>query len=228
MNPNQMKFCGDLTSLEKANVVYSEYGFKSDAPSHMHWHFIRPLIELSGVRTCKARVLDVGCGNGSTVAEFLALGCDVVGIDLSQEGIELARRRYPAARFECLPADDHILDNLQCEPFDVVISTEVIEHLYDPHAFALGCYRALRPGGRFVISTPYHGYLKNLFLSLCDRWDRHTNPLWRGGHIKFWSRKTLSQLLTRAGFVNFRFRGAGRIPYLWMTMVIAADRPMDS
>ena len=213
---------------EKANLVYSEYGFKSDAPSHMHRHFIGPLIELSGVRKRNVRVLDVGCGNGSTVGEFLALRCEVVGIDLSKEGIEVARRAYPTARFECLPADDHILENLQCEPFDVVISTEVIEHLYDPHSFVLGCYRALRPGGRFVLSTPYHGYLKNLLLSLFNRWDQHLSSLWRGGHIKFWSRKTLSQLLTGIGFVNLRFRGAGRIPYLWMTMVMAADRPIDS
>ena len=215
-------------SPKKANAVYREYGFKSDAPSHMHRRFIGPLIELSGVRKHNARVLDVGCGNGSTVAEFLTLGCDVVGIDLSQEGIELARKRYPAARFECLPADDHILENLQCEPFEVVISTEVIEHLYDPHSFVRGCYRALRPGGRFVLSTPYHGYLKNLLLSFFNRWDRHANPLWQGGHIKLWSRKTLSLLLTGPGFVNLRFRGAGRIPHLWMTMVMAADRPIDS
>jgi 2-polyprenyl-3-methyl-5-hydroxy-6-metoxy-1,4-benzoquinol methylase len=204
---------------------YREYGFKTGAPSHMHQHFIGPLLELSGGRKNKARVLDVGCGNGSTVGEFFALGCKVVGIDLSEEGIERARKTYPAARFECLPADDHILENLQCEPFDVVISTEVIEHLYDPHSFVRGCYRALRPGGRFVLSTPYHGYLKNLLLSFFNRWDRHANPLWHGGHIKLWSRKTLSQLLTESGFVNLQFRGAGRVPYLWMTMLMSGDRP---
>jgi hypothetical protein len=86
----------------------------------------------------------------------------------------------------------------------------------------------LRPGGRFICSTPYHGYLKNLALALCNRWDQHANPLWRGGHIKFWSRKTLSQLLTDVGFVNLRFSGAGRISYLWMTMLMAADRPKES
>jgi 2-polyprenyl-3-methyl-5-hydroxy-6-metoxy-1,4-benzoquinol methylase len=177
----------------------------------------------------KRRVLDVGCGNGFTAGLLLENGCDVVGIDNSRDGIEIARDTYPQGRFEILSAEtDNLLSVLNCEPFDLVVSTEVIEHVYDPHAFVLACYTALRPGGRFICSTPYHGYLKNLALALVNRWDRHANPLWRGGHIKFWSRKTLSQLLTDAGFVNLQFRGAGRMPYLWMTMLISGERPKES
>lgn len=210
--------------------AYHEYPFDNPAASHMHRHFLPPLFELCGkhLQPGGRRVLDVGCGNGSTVGEFLAKGCEVAGIDLSSKGIALARQSHPAARFEIFPADDHILENLQCEPFDIVISTEVVEHLYDPHAFARGCYNALRPGGRFVVSTPYHGYLKNLALAALNKFDTHANPLWRGGHIKLWSRKTLTALLRETGFINLRFRGAGRIPYLWMTMLMAADRPTGS
>ena len=67
--------------------------------------------------------------------------------------------------------------------------------------------------------------MKNLVLSLAGMWDSHANPLWDGGHIKLWSRKTLTSLLTETGFTNFRFHGAGRMPYLWMTMVMSADKP---
>jgi hypothetical protein len=62
-------------------------------------------------------------------------------------------------------------------------------------------------------------------LALANRWDAHANPLWDGGHIKLWSRKTLARLLTETGFVNVQFRGAGRLPFLWMTMVMAGDKP---
>jgi hypothetical protein len=65
-----------------------------------------------------------------------------------------------------------------------------------------------------IISTPYHGYLKNLVLALGNKWDSHLTPLWDGGHIKLWSRKTLSQLLSEAGFHVVRFIGAGRLPFL--------------
>ena len=85
------------------------------------------------------RVLDVGCGNGFLLGHFLKKGCTVVGIDLSEQGVALARRTYPKGRFELLSADDKILDVLGEAPFDIVISTEVIEHLYAPRDFGRGC-----------------------------------------------------------------------------------------
>ena len=173
------------------------------------------------------RVLDVGCGNGFLAGRFLQRGYKVVGLDLSEEGIAIARKTYPAARFEVFPADEHVLENLNEAPFDLVVSTEVVEHLYAPRPFVQGCYSALRPGGRFICSTPYHGYMKNLALSLMGKWDAHANPLWDGGHIKMWSRRTLFQLLAASGFVNLRFRGVGRLPWIWMSMVVAGDRPCD-
>jgi 2-polyprenyl-6-hydroxyphenyl methylase/3-demethylubiquinone-9 3-methyltransferase len=145
-------------------------------------------------------------------------------MDLSESGIALARKAYPNCRFELASATAPLLQQLAVPPFDLVVSTEVVEHLYDPRTYARACFAALRPGGRFICTTPYHGYLKNLAICLAGKWDSHHSPLWDGGHIKFWSRVTLTQLLSEAGFTNFKFRGAGRIPWLWMTMVIAADR----
>jgi len=125
-----------------------------------------------------------------------------------------------------LPADETILQKLGELPFDIVISTEVVEHLYAPREWARGCFGALRPGGRFICTTPYHGYLKNLVISLAGKWDSHANPLWDGGHIKLWSKRTLTKLLSEVGFRNFEFRGAGRLPGLWMTMIVRAEKPL--
>jgi hypothetical protein len=72
--------------------------------------------------------------------------------------------------------------------------------------------------------TPYHGYLKNLALSVFDKWDFHHTPLWHGGHIKFWSKRTLTQLLTDSGFDVVEFHGVGRLPYLWKSMVLVATK----
>lgn len=206
---------------------YRDYGFPHAGASHMHALFMPVVFELAGAVGPGTRVLDVGCGNGFTCGEFLRRGCSVVGIDPSQQGIELARREFPSGRFEVMQADERILEGLAEEPFDIVLSTEVIEHLYSPRAWARGCRRALKPGGRLVCTTPYHGYLKNLLLSILGKWDSHANPLWDGGHIKLWSRKTLRLLLEEAGFEKLEFRGVGRAPYLWMTMAVVVTRPKD-
>jgi hypothetical protein len=108
---------------------------------------------------------------------------------------------------------------------DAVVSTEVVEHLYAPRPYARRCFEAVRRGGRFVCTTPYHGYLKNLAISVCGKWDSHVNPWWDGGHIKLWSRRSLSRLLTETGFRNLQFAGVGRVSRLWMSMAVAGDRP---
>ena len=115
---------------------------------------------------------------------------------------------------------------LRLEPFNLVVSMEVVEHVYSPRQWARGCYKALKPGGFLICSTPYHGYLKNLALSLFNKWDSHWSPLYEGGHIKFWSRKTLTKLLSDAGFraEGISFRGAGRLPYLWKSMLLRATK----
>jgi hypothetical protein len=61
-----------------------------------------------------------------------------------------------------------------------------------------------------------------------DRFARRGVPppaeLWSGGHIKFWSRKTLTQLLADSGFINIRFEGLGSVPYVWKSMQLAAEK----
>jgi len=172
-----------------------------------------------------SRILDAGCGNGSLTREFARMGHTVTGIDLSRNGIEIARAQCPEGRFEVLAADRHMLEHLNEPPFDLVYSVEVIEHLYDPISFLEGCFLATRPGGMFLCSTPYHGYLKNLAISLTNGWDRHADPLDQGGHIKFFSEKTLTRALRMAGFVKPGFVRSGRTPLLGKSMIAAATRP---
>ena len=200
--------------------------YTSAAPLHTFAYILNPVIDLASPIDSSTRILDIGCGNAAIAGELRKrFKCKVVGLDLSVDGIEIARKTYPDCRFEVLAADENVLANLQEDPFDRVISTEVVEHLYDPKSYIRGCFSALRSGGRLIVSTPYHGYLKNLSISLANGWDSHINPLWDGGHIKFWSRRSLTQLMSEGGFTDFRFRGAGRLPYLWKSMVMSAVRP---
>ena len=107
--------------------------------------------------------------------------------------------------------------------FDVVISVEVIEHLFDPKQLIRSAKQCLKPGGTLILTTPYHGYWKNLALALSGKMDSHHTVLWDGGHIKFFSVPTLTQLLTTEGCTNIQFHFAGRFPYLWKSMLCSCQ-----
>jgi 2-polyprenyl-3-methyl-5-hydroxy-6-metoxy-1,4-benzoquinol methylase len=83
------------------------------------------------------------------------MGHQVTGIDLSRKGIEFARASCPEGRFEVLPADEHVLQNLNAAPFDLVFSVEVIEHLYDPKSFLRDAWRPQNREGCFYAALPF-------------------------------------------------------------------------
>ncbi len=202
-----------------------EFGF-TEKPEHTQAYLWPVILRLAGKMTPGMRILDLGCGNGSMAALFANEGCSVLGVDPSKQGVAHARsRNLPNTQFMEGLATPDLINQLGVEPFDMVISTEVVEHLYAPRDWAACAFHALRPGGAAICSTPYHGYAKNLLLALTGKLDRHFTALWDGGHIKFWSPKTLDMLLTEAGFGNTTWRGAGRMPPLYMSMVMRAERP---
>lgn len=179
-----------------------------------------------GMQAERARVLDLGCGNGALVDQLCHWDYEVVGVDPSPSGINQCRARCPGIVFFKASADPRELASLGLSGFDIVISTEVVEHCYSPRLWAAAALEVLRPGGVLICSTPYHGYFKNLALALSGKLDAHFTALWDGGHIKFWSRATLSTLLEESGFQMLEFRGAGRWPWLWKSMLIAARKPL--
>jgi len=199
-----------------------EYGWKSaDGPASCE--YLSPAV-LDVLRKLKVkRICDVGCGNARLTSHLYNAGYDVVGLDNDIGGIEIARRNYPHIPFYKLGVQDDPVETLAHEPFfEAVVSTEVVEHLFSPRSLPLFAHALLSRGGQLIISTPYHGYLKNLALSLINKWDFHHTPLWEGGHIKFWSRNTLSRLLSDNGFIVQGFYGVGRVPFLWKSMIIVA------
>jgi 2-polyprenyl-3-methyl-5-hydroxy-6-metoxy-1,4-benzoquinol methylase len=106
----------------------------------------------------------------------------------------------------------------------VVLSFEVVEHVFFPRKFAACLYALADWGGLAVVSTPYHGYFKNLAVTLTNKMDSHFTALWDYGHIKFWSMKTLAALLHEAGFSAVSFVRVGRIPILAKSMIAVARK----
>lgn len=211
------------------NRSIPDYGWHSGEAEQSH-DYLQPVV-LSAlrvsapVRATPLRVFDAGCGNGALLHKLQLSGYEVSGCDASESGVAQARKLCgDRVQVERLSVYED-LDAVFGPNWDVVISTEVIEHLYAPRDFIQQAKQLLKPGGTLILSTPYHGYLKNLALAAAGALDHHFTALWDGGHIKFWSYPTLKRLLHEFGFADFSFFGAGRLPWLWKSMVVVARKP---
>lgn len=134
------------------------------------WRIVRQCI--SGVQA-GGTILDAGCGHGFISGEILRLGYRVYGIDSSAPEIKHCRRDIPEGTFHQASICDPGIRRLIADPVDAILAIEVIEHLYSPAGFAENCRALLKPGGFLVISTPFHGFWKNLLLAATGRLDRH-------------------------------------------------------
>ncbi|PTB20589.1 SAM-dependent methyltransferase [Trinickia symbiotica] len=201
-----------------------DYGWATESGPESCGYVAPRILELLGVLDVR-RVLDIGAGNGALCAELAKAGYEVAGVEYDPKGVQLAKSAHPNIPFYNFGVEDDPARLLAHErAFDAIVSTEVVEHLFSPHLLPIYASRCLKAGGYFILSTPYHGYLKNLALSALNQWDAHHTPLWHGGHIKFWSRATLTALLSANGFQVVGFSGVGRLPYLWKSMVLVARK----
>jgi 2-polyprenyl-3-methyl-5-hydroxy-6-metoxy-1,4-benzoquinol methylase len=178
--------------------------------------FVELVKKLDGVRS----ICDLGCGNGHISGRLAALGYNVTGVDASASGIQIAQRAYPGVEFVQALIDR----DLSIGQFDLVISSDVIEHLYRPSDLLEATGSLVKPGGQVLLGTPYHGYLKNLMLAASGRMDAHFSALHDGGHIKFFSVNTLSKLMRAHGFDDLSFTFYGRAPWLWKNMICHARK----
>lgn len=152
---------------------------------------------------------------------------NVWGFDASISGIKVAKEKFTEIkdRFEIHNAYNKKLpSSFPQRDYDVVLSVEVIEHLYSPNKYLENVSEYLKPNGYLILSTPYHGYFKNLVISLLNKWDKHHTVNWEGGHIKFFSKYTMLQLASQHRLKLVKFYGSGRLPYLWKSMVIVAQK----
>lgn len=106
----------------------------------------------------KSEVLDLGCGAGNVSALYREKGCRVVGLDISENAIELAKKQGIEARewdLNKMPLP------FREESFDVVILSDVLEHIVAPISLLKEIKRILKRGGKLIISVPNFARLGN-------------------------------------------------------------------
>lgn len=101
------------------------------------------------------RVLDVGCGGGLLSEAMAELGAQVIAIDVVERNIEIARLHAAKSALAIdyrLSSVEHLLAD-GCEPFDLVLNMEVVEHVADLDSYMSACCALVRPGGKQVVAT---------------------------------------------------------------------------
>jgi SAM-dependent methyltransferase len=191
-----------------------EYKYSTDAPAWTDdFLWPRVLEILKGSAPPPNRAFELGCGNGATARMLAAEGYSVTAVDPSQSGVAIAKRHeHENLKFEVGSTQDDLA--AKYGQFPIVLSLEVIEHCPSSREFMRSFASLLAPGGLGIISTPYHGYLKNLAVVASGRFDRHFDPLWEGGHLKFFTLAKLRQLFAESGFNRYELHRLGRVPVL--------------
>lgn len=157
---------------------------KSAALEDRHWWYAgrRALIRRKVRHIPPGRALDVGAGSGGNTAVLRKLGWQVAALEYSPAAAALcAGRGIPTVRADArrLPFPD--------EHFDLVMSTDLWEHVEDHRTVAQEALRVLRPGGVLLLAVP----------SGMDLWSGHDVAL---GHVRRYERQELVDLVTDAGF----------------------------
>lgn len=214
----------DLAQAEGTDSVSvrTEYEWHGAGHAHNHKVLLPKLQEVLGFGAGK-RLIDLGCGNGSMTAAFADRSYRTVGVDIAASGVRHAQQAHPDLEFLAHDLGEPLPRRLH-QRFDVALSAEVIEHLLLPRSLFRRADEALKPGGRLVITTPYHGWLKNLALAVTNKFDGHWSPGWDYGHVKFFSRATLIEMTNECGFTVESVHRVGRIPALAMSMVLVARK----
>jgi SAM-dependent methyltransferase len=166
-------------------------------------------------------VLDVGCGEGQLTAALAAAGFDVVGLDVAEVPLRRARELHVGLDVRRIPPDGEW--PLADASFDAVWAGETIEHVTDTAGWLSELRRVLRSGGRLLLSTPAHERLTQLGLALsAQRFEAHFDP--RSDHVRFYTRRSLEQLLADFGFEQIELRAAGGFPGARCTLLASAVR----
>jgi SAM-dependent methyltransferase len=168
------------------------------------------------------RVLDAGCGSGRHLCEsFRTPGVDVAGVDLNRDDLGKAKgflslmAKEQKGRWLVAQADVTKLPFADGS-FDIVICSEVLEHIVDNRTAVAELVRVLKPGGDLVVTVP-----RFLPERICWAISRayHHEP---GGHIRIYRKRELMDLLEAAGVRCRRilYRHGLHAPYWWLKCLV--------
>lgn len=232
-------------SVEKE---YSRYTTYQDAEDFKRLDFI--VNSINDLEKKDAYILDIGCGNGNISLALGALGYNVLGVDIDMVSIAnaTALNKFENVRFEVSDANTFSIN----DNFDVIICSEVLEHLEQPWELVKSIYRILKPGGLLVATVPNGQGPREVLVTRPMLWlhDKelgrpidafkrllgYTNTTLQSAnedltHTQFFSVSTFRKLIETAGFIQKGWGNSnfiGRVfPYSILTRKSYALQKLD-
>jgi len=163
-----------------------------------------------------ARLLEIGCGNGSVLEKMQKRGWRVEGVEFDPECI----KRVEARGLKCYARDLREV-GLPEETFDAIYMGHVIEHLYEPRSLLKECWRVLKRGGHLVMTTP----------STQSWGHKHYRRDWRGlespRHLQIFNPLSLRRLTEESGFDQCRVHTTNRSAWYILGMSAALRKTRE-
>lgn len=170
----------------------------------------------------KLKILDFGCGAGQIIEQMCTINpsSTYYGVDVSTSLINNNKKKFPECQFRTIRDGERL--PFSSNFFDFILAADSIEHVHNTEIAFTEFARILKPKGRIVITTPYHGLIKNLMIILTNNFDLIFNPL--GTHIRFFTKKSLSKCLSTVALKTTRIDYYGRFYPLSRGMLIEAEK----
>jgi 2-polyprenyl-3-methyl-5-hydroxy-6-metoxy-1,4-benzoquinol methylase len=151
-----------------------------------------------------ARVLEIGCSEGNTLAYLKDHGyCDwTCGVDLFADAIELAKHKLDQAYQGNIEAMDL---PIEAGSIDLILCLDVLEHLVNPHQVIANLHQLLVPGGIMIASIPnVRHYSASFPLMFQNKWEYKSNGVLDNTHLRFFVKDTAIDLMQSSGLVMNR------------------------
>lgn len=155
-----------------------------------------------------SRILDLGCGDGNVSQLYLSKG-KVTGLDISQTALNMAKKKGLSTLLHDLNKLPLPFSN---NSFDVIILTDVLEHVIDPLNLLIEINRIIISNGLLIITVPNFARLENRFRMLMGdptdilHWDKYGDEV---EHLHWFTKGKLEYLLFKSGFKNIKFVPTG-------------------
>lgn len=141
--------------------------------------------------------LDVGCNVGTAVQAAHLCGLAASGVEIDKESVTMAQDLFPQNEYVTTSVQDFSRSGRR---FDIIYTTEVIEHLQDVNSFMEAIHKLLSPQGVLYLTTPDAGHFRT------PKDLRHWHEMKLPEHISLFTKQSLSILLDRHGFTGTKFQ----------------------